>query len=108
DSHMNAYVRFRLALTEDEPTIRPYREERWAELPDSKSAPLEMSLSLLEALHRRFTLVLRNIRPEEWTRRYRHPDIGLMTLETALADYAWHGRHHVGQITSLRERSGWV
>jgi hypothetical protein len=108
DSHMNAYVRFRLALTEDEPTIRPYREERWAELPDSQSAPLEISLSLLEALHRRLTLVLRNIRAEEWTRRLRHPDIGLMTLETLLADYAWHGRHHVAHITSLRERSGWI
>jgi hypothetical protein len=107
DSHMNAYVRFRLALTEDEPTIRPYREERWAELPDSRLAPLDLSLSLLETLHRRWVLVLRNIKPAEWTRRYLHPDVGLMTLDTALANYAWHGRHHVAHITSLGERLGW-
>lgn len=108
DSHMNAYIRVRLALTEDEPTVKPYREERWAELPDSRTAPIEMSLTLLEALHRRFVLVLRNIQGKDWERTYMHPDNGLTSLNKALADYAWHGRHHVAHITSLRERSGWI
>jgi hypothetical protein len=105
---MNAYIRMRLALTEDEPTVKPYHEERWAELPDSREAPLEMSLSLLDALHRRWVLVLRNIQGRDWDRKYMHPANGPTTLNTALASYAWHGRHHVAHITSLRERSGWI
>jgi hypothetical protein len=108
DSHLNAYVRFRLALTEDEPTIRTYREELWAELPDSRLAPVELSLSLLESLHRRLALMLRNVNEEEWRRPYRHPErSALIPLEVGVAEYAWHGRHHVAQITALRERMGW-
>jgi len=107
DSHMNSYVRFKLALTEDDPTIRPYMEDRWAELPEAKSAPIELSLVLLESLHRRWNLVLRNIQPEQWRRTFRHPEAGTMSLEKALAIYAWHGRHHVAHVTSLRERMGW-
>jgi uncharacterized damage-inducible protein DinB len=107
DSHLNSYMRFRLALTEDEPTIKPYQEDRWAELPDARTAPPEMSLDLLEALHRRWTRLLRSLTPPDWERRFRHPELGLMSLERTLALYAWHGRHHVAHITSLRDRMGW-
>jgi len=107
ESHMNSYIRFKLALTEEEPTIRPYMEDRWAKLPDATTAPVELSLVLLESLHKRWTLVLRAMKPEEWKRTFRHPEIGLMTLEKALALYSWHGRHHVAHVTSLRERMGW-
>jgi uncharacterized damage-inducible protein DinB len=107
DSHMNAYVRFRLAVTEDLPTIRPYMEDRWAELADSRLAPIEVSLPLLEALHRRWALFLRALTPEQWQRRFRHPDIGTMSLDQTLSLYAWHGRHHVAHVASLRERMGW-
>jgi DinB family protein len=107
DSHMNSYVRFRLALTEDEPLIRPYHEDRWAELPDSRTAPLEVSLSLLDALHVRWGLVLRAITPEQWKRTLRHPEQGVVGLDRNLALYAWHGRHHVAHVTSLRARMGW-
>ena len=108
DSHLNSYTRFRLALTEDEPTIRPYQEDRWAELPDARTAPVEISLALLESLHRRWVLLLRSLTPEQWALRFRHPDLGTVPLERNLALYAWHGRHHVAHITSLRERRGWL
>src|SRR5436309_2079950 len=91
ESHMNAYVRFKLALTEDNPTIRPYMEDRWAELADAKSAPAELSLSLLDLLHQRWMLALRNLSEADWKRTYQHPEIGPMMLEKALALYAWHG-----------------
>jgi hypothetical protein len=107
DSHINSYTRFRLALTEEEPVIRPYHEDRWAELPDSRTAPLEVSLSLLDALHARWGLVLRAITPEQWQRTLRHPEQGVVGLERNLALYAWHGRHHVAHVTSLRQRMGW-
>ncbi len=107
DSHMNAYIRFKLALTEDEPTIRPYMEDRWAELPESKQAPIDVSLALLDSLHERWALVLRNISDAGWKRTFRHPEMGLLSLEKTLALYAWHGRHHVAHVTSLREKMGW-
>jgi uncharacterized damage-inducible protein DinB len=107
DSHLNSYVRFKLALTEEEPTIRPYMEKLWAELPEAKTAAPAISLALLESLHRRWVMMLRAIKPEQWKRTFRHPEIGPMTLEMNLALYAWHGRHHVAHITSLRERMGW-
>lgn len=107
DSHMNSYVRFRLALTEDEPTIKTYDEARWAELSDAKSAPIEPSLALMDNLHARWVLLLRTFKPQDWTRTFRHPERGLMTLEQNLALYDWHGRHHVAHITRLREREGW-
>jgi uncharacterized damage-inducible protein DinB len=107
DSHLNSYIRFKLALTEEEPIIRPYMEDRWAELPEAKTAPIELSLSLLEDLHKRWMLMLRAIQPAEWKRTFRHPEIGPMTLEKNLALYAWHGRHHVAHVTALRERMGW-
>jgi len=107
DSHLNSYVRFKLALTEDEPTIKPYAEDRWAELADTKSTPIEVSLTMLESLHDRWVRLLRSLTLEEWKRTFRHPDLGPMTLEKTLALYAWHGRHHVAHITGLREREGW-
>ena len=107
DSHMNSYVRFKLALTEDEPTIKPYAEDRWAELADTNATPVEVSLILLESLHDRWVRLLRSLGPEEWKRTFRHPELGAMTLEKTLALYAWHGRHHVSHITSLRDREGW-
>jgi hypothetical protein len=107
DSHMNSYVRFKLALTEDEPTIKPYAEDRWAELADTKATPTEISLTLLESLHLRWVALLRSLAPDQWKRSFRHPELGLMSLERTLALYAWHGRHHVMQITSLRQRNGW-
>jgi uncharacterized damage-inducible protein DinB len=106
DSHMNSYVRFKLALTEDEPTIKPYAEDRWAELADSK-APIDVSLTMLDSLHDRWVRLLRSLTAEEWQRTFRHPEMGPMTLEKTLALYAWHGRHHVAHITELRKRMSW-
>jgi len=107
DSHVNAYVRFKLALTEPEPTIRPYMEDLWAELPEAKTAPVELSLTLLDTLHKRWSMALRGIAPTEWKRTFRHPELGVVSLEKNLALYAWHGKHHVAHITKLRERLGW-
>jgi len=107
DSHMNAYVRFKLALTEDEPTIKPYAEDRWAKLADTKTTPLEVSLTLLDSLHDRWVRLLRSLSPEDWKRTFRHPEMGAMTLEKTLALYAWHGRHHVAHVTELRKREEW-
>jgi len=107
ESHMNAYMRFKLALTEDEPTIKPYDQDRWAELPDVKSTPIEVSLSLLDSLHDRWVHTLRAMQREEWKRTFRHPELGIVPLEKNLALYSWHGRHHVAHITELRKRMGW-
>jgi uncharacterized damage-inducible protein DinB len=107
DSHLNSYVRFKLALTEDEPTIKPYAEDRWAELADSTATPIEVSLTLLDSLHDRWVRLLRSLTPEQWKRTFRHPELGSMTLEKTLALYAWHGKHHVAHITELRRRMSW-
>ena len=107
DSHLNSYVRFKLALTEDDPTIKPYFEDRWAELADTKATPVEVSLTLLDSLHDRWVRLLRSLTPEQWKRTFRHPELGPMTLEKTLALYAWHGRHHVAHITKLRQRMSW-
>lgn len=107
ESHMNAYVRFKLALTEDVPTIKPYAEDRWAELPDVNATPTEVSLALLESLHTRWVYLLRSIKPEDWKKTFRHPEHGVVSLEKNLAMYAWHGKHHVAHITELRKRMGW-
>ena len=107
DSHMNSYVRFKLAMTENEPTIKPYMENLWAELPEAKTAPIEMSLTLLENLHRRWLAFLRELKPQDWKRAFRHPELGLMPLDKNLALYAWHGNHHLAHITNLRKRMGW-
>lgn len=108
DSHLNSYTRFKLALTEDEPTIKPYDQGLWAELVDSRTAPFEISLTLLEALHGRWVLLLRSLSSQDFARTFRHPELGVVNLDRNLSLYAWHGRHHVAHITSLRERMGWT
>ena len=106
DSHMNAYIRFKLALTEHEPIIKPYDQELWAKLADTRQTPVAVSLQLLESLHERWTVLLRSLRPDDWTRTFRHPELGIVSLDANLALYAWHGRHHVAHITSMFERIG--
>jgi uncharacterized damage-inducible protein DinB len=108
DSHLNAYVRIKLALTEEEPTIRPYLEARWAELPEARSAPVEVSLTLLDGLHQRWALALKELAPDAWQRTLVHPESGRQTIAQLTALYAWHGRHHVAHITALRQRHGWL
>ncbi len=108
ESHMNSCVRFRLALTEEEPTIKPYSEKAWAELPDARTQGIEPSLRLLEALHERWVALLRAMTPDQFARGFIHPEHGRrQSLDQALQIYAWHGRHHTAHITSLRERNGW-
>ena len=107
ESHMNAYIRFKLALTEDEPTIKTYEEDRWAKLEDARLTPVEVSLALLENLHTRWVILLRSLSAEGWKRTFKHPELGLMPLEKNLALYAWHGKHHTAHITELRKRMGW-
>jgi uncharacterized damage-inducible protein DinB len=107
DSHMNAYVRLKLALTEENPTIRSYKEAEWAKLPDSKATPIGVSLQLLAALHARWVDLARSMQPPDFERTFLHPERGAMTLDELLAMYAWHSAHHTAHITSLRERSGW-
>ncbi len=108
DSHLNSYIRFRLALTEDEPTIKPYDEAQWAELVDAKTLPVEVSLALLEPLHERWVTLLRSLTPADFKRQFRHPELGTVTLEKNVGLYAWHGKHHTAHITGLREREGWT
>ena len=107
DSHMNAYIRFRLALTEDSPTIKPYEQAKWAELRDAKTAPVEVSLELIDGLHQRLSDLLRSFSEDDFARTFRHPELGVVRLDTNLALYAWHGRHHAAHITGLRDRMGW-
>jgi uncharacterized damage-inducible protein DinB len=107
DSHLNAYTRFKLALTEDTPTIKPYDESAWAKLEDSKSTPIATSLALLDAVHDRWVRILRAMSGSDFSRTLKHPENGLMNLDQMLALYEWHGRHHVAHVTNLRQRSGW-
>src|SRR3954469_18302044 len=107
DSHINSYVRFKLALTEDEtPTIRPYYEDRWAGLPDSK-LPVSVSLGMIDGIHQRWAALLSSMTDDDFQKKFRHPETGDWTLDDALAMYAWHSRHHTAHITSLRKREGW-
>jgi hypothetical protein len=107
DSHMHSYCRFRLALTEDVPAVKGYDQERWAELFDSRTAPVEVSLALLESLHRRWVLLLRSLTDTDFARTFLHSELGPVTLDRNLALYAWHGDHHVAHITALRARMEW-
>ena len=107
DSHMNAYVRYKLALTEHNPTIKPYNEAAWAELADSRITPIDVSLALVDHLHARWVVLLRSLKPQDWERKLTHPEVGVMSLDTMLSMYAWHGAHHVAHITELRKRSQW-
>jgi len=106
DSHMNALVRVKLALTEDWPTIKPYDEKAWAMLHDV-AAPVEWSLELVESLHARWVMLLQSLTEEQWHRGYNHPEGGKTTVEMATLIYAWHSRHHVAHITHLRAKEGW-
>ena len=107
DSHANAYIRFKLALTEDTPRIKPYDEARWAELPDGRTGPLAPSLAIVDGLHARWTVLLRGMREEDFQRRLEHPEHGVLILDRLLGMYAWHCRHHVAHITRLRAKRGW-
>lgn len=107
DSHMNAYVRFKLALTEPTPTIKPYAEEKWALLADTSSTPIEVSLALLESLHSRWVVLLRSMTAEDFSRKLVHPDRGEKTIDWLLFLYSWHGPHHTAHITELRKSKGW-
>ena len=107
DSHINSYTRFKLALTEINPTIKPYEEDLWAELIDGKSSPVEPSLLLLESLHFRWVMFLRSLKTEDFARTVVHPVNGPINLDRLLQIYAWHGRHHTAHVLALRERMGW-
>ncbi|MDH3402854.1 MAG: bacillithiol transferase BstA [Acidobacteriota bacterium] len=106
DSHMNSFIRFKLGLTEELPTVGVYNEKAWSELPDA-SGPIEVSLRLLEALHERWVGLLATLDDAAWQRRIDHPEVGVLRLDQLLALYEWHSRHHVAHITSLRDREGW-
>jgi hypothetical protein len=107
DSHMNSYVRFKLALTEEQPTIKPYDEKLWAEIPEARTAPIEISLDMVVALHRRWSLMLDNMTDADFERSIMHPEIGALKLKSMVAGYGWHCRHHVAQIVATRRRMGW-
>jgi len=107
DSHMNMYCRCRFALTEDSPAVKSYNEALWAELPDARTLPVDVSLGLLEGIHRRLVALLRTLTPEQWKRNYLHSEMGLVPLDRVIPMYAWHCRHHAAHITRLRERMGW-
>lgn len=107
DSHVNAYVRFRLAMTEEHPTVRPYDEKAWAELADARTAPLAPSLALLESLHHRWVRLLRSLSADDMRRTVFHPENGEMTVDHLLQSYGWHCRHHVAHVKALRARENW-
>ena len=107
ESHMNAYVRFKLALTEDEPMVKPYKEDAWARTGEVRTTPIDISLTLLECLHQRWVGLLRSMSAAEFERKLKHPELGTVTLDRYLAMYAWHGKHHLAHVTGLRKRNGW-
>jgi hypothetical protein len=107
DSHLNAYVRYKLALTEENPTIKPYDQSAWAELADSRVTPIDVSLELLDSLHARLVVLLRAMKDADWERRLTHPEAGVMSLDMMLGLYEWHGRHHTAHIAGLRRRNQW-
>lgn len=107
DSHMNAYIRLRLALTEESPTIKPYEEAEWARLHDAETAPVGVSLALLDALHTRWAMLWRSLKDEDFARKFVHPQHGERTVDWLAAIYAWHGAHHVAHVTELRKAKGW-
>lgn len=107
DSHMNAYVRFKLALTEDKPMIKPYEEKLWAELPDSKLVDINVSLDLIKSLHKRWSTLLRHLSEEDLNKEFLHPNSGMKNLKETVCNYAWHGNHHLEHINSLKQRMNW-
>jgi len=107
DSHINAYVRFKLALTEDNPQIKTYEEHLWTELPDTFKTPIDVSLNLLEAVHTRWAILLRSLTDEQFEKTFQHPEWGKVNLGTSLAMYAWHSKHHLAHIKELKKKMGW-
>jgi hypothetical protein len=107
DSHLNGCIRFRFALTEPEPTIKPYDEKKWAELIDARTLPVDVSLELIDSLHRRWATLMRSLSDGDFARTLNHPELGVLRLDTYLASYGWHCRHHAAHITGLRQRMGW-
>jgi hypothetical protein len=107
DSHMNGFVRFKFAITENEPTIKPYTEAAWAETAEARTAPIDPSLHILDGIHERWTILLTSMKAADFARTFRHPERGVMTLDTTVSLYAWHSNHHVAHIARLRERMGW-
>ncbi|MGA2634558.1 MAG: YfiT family bacillithiol transferase [Terracidiphilus sp.] len=107
DSHANAYIRYRLALTEDWPTIKPYDEAAWAELADSRKLPIDVSMAIITGMHARWVALLKSLSEEDFRKGYNHPELGKQVLSTVLAMYAWHARHHTAHISGLRARQGW-
>lgn len=107
DSHANAYVRMKLAATEDDPTIKPYDEKLWSDAVDARTAPVGLSLDFIDALHCRWTWWMRTLPPEAFSRRLKHPESGAMDIDTLLQLYAWHGRHHLAHITNLAAANSW-
>ena len=107
ESHMNAYIRFKWALTENAPAIKAYDENAWSNTPEVKATPTDCSLAILESLHERWVILLKSLADKDWQRTIEHPENGTMALEKLLAIYAWHGRHHAAHITELRKRNGW-
>ena len=108
DSHMNSFIRSRLALTEDRPTVKPYNEKDWAELVDTRTADIALSIQLVDALHARWTIMLRAMSPDDFRRPFVHPEYGERRLDWNAMLYAWHGKHHTAHITRLRDRMGWA
>jgi uncharacterized damage-inducible protein DinB len=107
DSHINSYVRFKLALTEDNPQIKTYEEHLWAELQDTFKTPIDVSLNLLESLHKRWAVLLKSLTDEQFKKTFQHPEWGNITLGKTLALYAWHSEHHLAHITELKKRMSW-
>ena len=108
DSHINSYMRIKLAVTEDNPTIKPYKEERWAELQEAKHAPVELTLPLIDALHKRWVVFLKTLSPDDLKKTFHHPDSKAdISLNRTMALYAWHCNHHLAHITELKKRMGW-
>jgi DinB superfamily len=107
DSHLNAYIRFKLALTENNPTIKTYEEHLWAELPDTFNTPIDVSLNLLESLHKRWAILLNSLTDEQFEKTFQHPEWNKITLSSTLALYAWHSKHHLAHITELKKKMNW-
>ena len=107
DSHMNAYIRFKLALTESDPVVKTYDEKKWAELFDYSNTPIEISLNLFSELHKRWVILIKSMSNEDYDKCYIHPQMGKVNLKWVLAQYAWHSKHHVAHITSLRKKKNW-
>ncbi len=107
DSHINAYIRTKLALTEKVPTIKPYDQAAWAELEDYSTTPLEVSLSLLDSVHTRWVILLKSLKPDQFELKLNHPENGIIDINWILAQYSWHGKHHIAHINSLKQRMGW-